>query len=186
MSGGHARKGRQEKSGKTIHNCCYVEKTSKAKKKKNEIKEIIHKALPSLRSGAERGSNPRIHCYEAVEFMCATTTRDTFVFMHVQKSRNNRHNHNQHVPFALKRPTLRVKMELLKYSENGNDDSYSFSFYLFVCRHSALPPRTDLCISRTSLSLAWRWVNKWKTTQKKRMATQTGKVKLWMTETRKS
>lgn len=40
-----------------------------------------------------------------------------------------------------------------------------YYFYLFVCRHSALPPRIDLCISRTSLSLPWRWVNKCQTTR---------------------
>lgn len=74
-----------------------------------------------------------------------------------------------------------VKVVLLEYSENGNDDTMAyfmkiklnggvslfFFHYLFVCRHSALPPRIDRCISRTSLSLPWRWVNKWETTREK-------------------
>lgn len=29
--------------------------------------------------------------------------------------------------------------------------------YLWVCRHSALLPRIDLCIKMTSLQLTWRW-----------------------------
>lgn len=55
---------------------------------------------------------------------------------------------------------------------------YFHFFYLFVCRHSALPPRIDLCISRASLSLPWRWVKNTHTTEED--GTSDRHVILWM------
>lgn len=42
----------------------------------------------------------------------------------------------------------------IKIKLSGGCRSFIYIFYLFVCRHSALPPRIDLCISRTSLAIA--------------------------------
>lgn len=105
-----------------------------------------------------------------------------FVFRQVQESRHTVHSRcildNQHIKninMKCVKMTLLIRIEVMrkmsysfKIKLNGDCCLFFFLlFYLFVCRHSALPPWIDLCISRTSLSLPWRWVNKLKNNRRK-------------------